>query len=238
MIVHCLMHVPFEGPAMIAQWAAARGFALQTWRVDRGELPRPEAGDRLVVLGGPMGVGDQAEHPWLGLELEFLCEQIAAQRRILGICLGAQLLAAALGARVMRQAEAEIGWFTLAADPAGLALGLPPRCTAFHWHGETFALPTGAVRLAHSAACANQGFVWADRIFGLQFHLEVTPAAIAGMCTHCAGDLVPGRWIQADPAQLADPTMCTRANALAAQVLDRCLAPAPDATRSPPTPAG
>lgn len=225
MTLHCLMHVPFEGPAMIARWAAARGIALQTWRVDRGELPRLEPADRLVVLGGPMGVGDQVLHPWLEGELAFLCEQLGQRRQILGICLGAQLLAAALGASVTRQEHTEIGWFDISADPAGLALGLPPRCPAFHWHGETFALPPGAERLAHSDACVNQGFVWEQRVVGLQFHLEVTPAAITGMCAQCGGDLVPGPWIEQDPARLADAAACARANVLAAELLDRCLGP-------------
>lgn len=208
MRIHCLQHVPFEGPAGIADWAAARNHPITTTPLYVGAaLPDQSAFDWLVVMGGPMGVHDEAELTWLSGEKAFLRETIAAGKTILGICLGAQLLAEVLGARVYRNREKEVGWFPIeltgAAKESGPLAQLPDRLTVYHWHGDTFELPAGAAHLARSEGCAHQAFLWGGRVLGLQFHLESTPASVRALVAHCADDIVPARYVQSAEAMLA-----------------------------------
>jgi GMP synthase-like glutamine amidotransferase len=201
MHIHVLQHVPFEGPAAIADWARPRGHPLAvSHRCSGDPLPVPADFDRLVVMGGPMGVGDTDAYPWLEDELAFIADAIGAGKSVVGVCLGAQLIAAALGARVYRDAHKEIGWFPVRLTEPARALdlcdGLPAEQTVFHWHGDTFELPARAVHLAASDACANQAFLFDGRVLGLQFHLESTPSSVAAICEHCADEIVPARWVQ------------------------------------------
>ena len=201
MRIQVLQHVPFEGPARIADWAGRRGHSLAVTRLDAGDsLPALSTFDRLVVMGGPMGVGDRDAHPWLVPEQAFIAAAVAAGKSVVGVCLGAQLIAAALGARVFRNPHKEIGWVPvrLTSQARGLGLwdDLPDSLPAFHWHGDTFELPDGAVHLATSAACRQQAFLLHGRVLGLQFHLESTPASVAALCRACAHELVAARWVQ------------------------------------------
>jgi len=201
MQIHVLQHVPFEGPAAIADWAERRGHPLTVSHLYAGDpLPALTDFDRLVVMGGPMSVGDTDAYPWLADELQFIADAIDAGKSVVGVCLGAQLIAAALGARVYPHAHKEIGWLPvrLTDQARGLDLcdGLPAIQTVFHWHGDTFDLPAGAVHLAESEACGNQAFLVDGRVLGLQFHLESTPASVAAICEHCADEIVPGRFVQ------------------------------------------
>jgi GMP synthase-like glutamine amidotransferase len=195
------MHVPFEGPARIADWAEARGHALAFSHLFAGD-PLPDVGlfDRLIVMGGPMGVADVDRHPWLEAEKRCIADAIAAGRSLVGICLGAQLIAEALDARVTRNPEKEIGWFPICLTAEGrqhpLCQGLDREQQVLHWHGDTFSLPPGAVRLAESDACANQAFLARERILGLQFHLEMTPASVEALCANAADDLEPAPYVQ------------------------------------------
>jgi len=198
MRLNALLHVPFEGVGSIAAWAADRGHVLAETHCYAGEAPpSPADYDMLVVMGGPMGVADEQDHPWLVEEKKAIKAAIAADRAVLGICLGAQLVAVVLGGTVTRNPVPEIGWFPVSLTEAGAAepvlAGLPPTFMAFHWHGDTFSLPPGAVHAATSAACAHQAFVFRGRVIGLQFHLETTPAAMQSLIKHCADDVaVPG----------------------------------------------
>jgi GMP synthase (glutamine-hydrolysing) len=185
-----VQHVPFEGPGAIATEARRRGVPLGACRPYAGD-PLPAVADigGLVVMGGPMGVSDTAEHPHLAAELELIAASVAAGLPVLGVCLGAQLLAAALGARVYRGAQLEIGAGRVGltaegqADPMlGAALAAMDADAAgvdaeelavIHWHQDTFELPSGAVRLAGSALYPNQAFRVGRCVYGLQFHLEV-----------------------------------------------------------------
>ncbi|MFN2165238.1 MAG: type 1 glutamine amidotransferase, partial [Anaerolineae bacterium] len=164
MTVHYLQHVPFEGLGAIADWCFARKHDISVTRLFKEAVPARFEGDLLVVLGGPMNIYEDERYPWLAAEKRFLDQAISAGARILGICLGAQLVADVLGGTVSRNPQREIGWFPVELQPeAGSVPGfdrLPPRFTALHWHGDTFSIPPGAVRLAGSRACENQAFGW------------------------------------------------------------------------------
>src|SRR5690606_16542444 len=164
--------------------------------------------ERIVVMGGPMSVHDDAEFSWLAAEKAFLREAAARGTAILGVCLGAQLLAEVLGGEVTRNPEREIGWFPIERLPGAEAHPLgacfPATCSVFHWHGETFSLPPEATALLRSTGCAQQGFAWGERVLGLQFHLETTVESAAALVANARADLAPGRFVQQEGALLAD----------------------------------
>jgi GMP synthase (glutamine-hydrolysing) len=179
----------------------------------------------LVIMGGPMNVYEELKYPWLTAEKRFIAEAISLGRPILGVCLGAQLLAAVMGARVAPNAEREIGWFNIyrtdEADRSGLAGFLPERAEVFHWHGDTFDMPAGAVHFARSTGCEHQGFVAHERIVGLQFHLELTADGAGRLIQNCPQDLeTPGRFVQTPVAILSNEHRFGQAHALLASLLD------------------
>lgn len=217
MRVHYLQHVAFEGLGSIAPELERRGHRISCTRLFEGAaLPSLQDVDWLIVLGGPMSVGDEKEYPWLVQEKSFIREAIHAGKTILGICLGAQLLADILGARVYRNKYPEIGWFDIRCLPGLEATVLdavfPQRLKAFHWHGDTFDIPDGALPIAESDACKNQGFIFAGCVVGLQFHLETTPESAGLMVSHCRQDLVPSCYVQAEKEILAESLNFTDIN--------------------------
>jgi GMP synthase-like glutamine amidotransferase len=225
MKIHYLQHVPFEGLGSMETHLTARGHELSYSALYRNELDYDPADlDWLIVLGGPMGVHDEHVHPWLAEEKRFIHEVVAAGKPVLGICLGAQLLAAVLGARVYQNPQREIGWFPIRreADPASspLAAVFPDTSDVFHWHGDTFDLPDGALHLASSEACRNQGFVWDRRVVGLQFHLETTAAGAEALIAHCGDELDGSRWVQAPSAMLSAPRRFQQLNLQMNRLLD------------------
>jgi GMP synthase-like glutamine amidotransferase len=191
-----LQHTPTEGPGRVAELLAARGVAWEVRALHQGD-PVPAAlaaGELLVVMGGPMGVGDAGSpaYPFLAPEIALLAACVARDEPVLGICLGAQLLAAGAGAPVYPNtrpgpdgrpvAAREVGWGEvdlIGADREPILAGLPARPLVLHWHGDTFDLPAGAVHLAATAACRNQAFRLRGRQVGLQFHCELDPTTIA-----------------------------------------------------------
>jgi len=226
MRIQVLQHVPFEGPGSISNWAAEKGHIVRTCGLFQGDLlPDPEQFDWLLVLGGPMGVYDEAQHPWLVAEKRLIETAIRAEKTVLGICLGAQLIATVLGKKVTRNPQREIGWFPLrltqAAQRTHLFDGLPDELTSFHWHSDTFEIPDGATHLASSAACANQAYLYETRVLGLQFHLETTPVAAQALVTHCADELTVGEYIQTPVQILAAPPQFETINATMRCLLDR-----------------
>lgn len=179
-----VQHVDVEGPGSLASCLVERGWGFDTVALHTGAaLPAaPQHYDAIIVMGGPMGVDDEASHPFLRAEQAFLLQALAQGTPLLGICLGAQLLAKALGARVYRNAQKEIGWYTVDLTADGrtepLFAGLTSPLPVFQWHGDAFELPAGATALASSPLCTHQAFRYGDRVYGLLFHLELTPAVI------------------------------------------------------------
>ena len=216
MRIHCLQHTENPGHTHLEDWAARHGHSWHgTILPLDGKLP-PVAGlDCLVVVGGPMSVWEERHYPWLGREKRFIEACIAADKPVLGICLGAQLLANALGADVYEGPHKEIGWFDVEANREGcpdwIEKTLPARFETFLWHGDTFDLPRDAVRIARSAAFENQGFVW-NRTMALQFHLEVRPDWVEMLAKRDAHELVEAPYVQSAQTVLGKPESLYRRN--------------------------
>jgi GMP synthase-like glutamine amidotransferase len=224
---HCLQHVSFETPGLLVEEILERGFFLRTTALYNNE-PLPSTGDFevLIVMGGPMSIHDEAEYAWLRAEKELVAAAIREGKKVLGICLGAQLIAAACGARVYPNPQKEIGFWPVrwvdgdwgggldgglgdgfgggldgGFGPAGAKDGV--ETMLFHWHGETFDLPEGAVLLASTEACVNQAFSLGDSVLGVQFHPEVTLEIVRGMVEHEGWELVEAPYIQSREEILA-----------------------------------
>lgn len=202
--VQVLQHVAFEDPGAITPWLQQRSHQIRTTHLYRGDLlPAVSDIDWLIIMGGPMGVHDEAELPWLGAEKTFIRACIDNGKTVLGICLGAQLIANVMGAEVRRNAETEIGWFPVSAVGSHpLARLFSDSPTVFHWHGDTFAIPATAEHLCRSAACENQAFLIGEKVLGLQFHLETTAQGLADLCADCEQNPGTGKWIQT-PAEMS-----------------------------------
>ena len=202
-----LQHVAVEGPGILASCLEARGWTLETVALYEGaRLPEDAQGyQTVIVMGGPMGVYDEAAYPFLRHEQRFLTRVLAQGVPLLGICLGSQLLAKALGARVYRNPQKEIGWYTIDLTPPGVAdplfASLPSPIPVFQWHSDAFDLPVGATPLASSQLCTHQAFRYGDRVYGLLFHLELTPAVIHSWLTAFHDELVGMQGI-IDPARI------------------------------------
>lgn len=207
MHVHYLQHVPFEGLGCMEQHFRARGHELTSTHLYLGQgLPQVGTIDWLVVMGGPMGVYEYEKYPWLKREKLYIREAIFSGRVLLGVCLGAQLIADALGAGVRANGSREIGWFPVKVDHQAAPIlkgALPGRIEAFHWHGDTFDIPEGAVAFASSEACSNQGFILGTKVVGLQFHLETTMFSARSLIRHCGHELDGSPHVQAEAEMLA-----------------------------------
>ena len=176
--IHFLQHVPYERLGSIADWINKNSHTLSVTRLYKSEiLPDPLDLDLLIIMGGPMGIYEEKKYPWLKEEKIFIEKAMKADKKILGICLGAQLIADVLGAKVYKNQYREIGWFpvhlTTQGRISGLLNNIPSELTVFHWHGDTFDIADNAIHLFENEACRNQGFQYGDNILGLQFHLEV-----------------------------------------------------------------
>lgn len=185
-------HIACEGPGYLGDFLAARGIPFRTIRIDAGEsVPeRIDGVGGLVFMGGPMSVNDPL--PWVTREIELTRQAAAEGIPVLGHCLGGQLIAKALGAEVGRNPVKEIGWHEIVSvastTDGGIAVRLPARFEGYHWHGETFTLPTGATLLMRSAHCRHQAFI-KDRALALQFHVEVTGAMVREWCAEYRAEL-------------------------------------------------
>ena len=201
MKVHWFQHVEFEGLGLIEPWLRTRGHEIGVTRWWAGETAGAAAAgcEWLIVMGGPMNIYQHRDHPWLVAEKAAIAAAAARGARILGVCLGAQLIADVLGGKVMQNPEREIGWWPVRAvqDGVGSRYAFPTVTTVLHWHGDTFTLPPGATWLAESEACARQAFAWGERVLALQFHLEMGADSVAEIAAGCADELAAGgAWVQ------------------------------------------
>ena len=227
MKIHYLQHVPFEELGSIEAELTGRGHRLTSTNLYKNEsLPTVDNIDWLIIMGGPMGVYDEGEFPWLKQEINFIQQTIKSGKIVMGICLGAQLIAAALDAKVYKNRHSEIGWFNINRHPEAestiLSAAIPPQIEVFHWHGDTFDIPAGAKSLASSATCPNQGFILDNRVVGLQFHLETTPTSAQALINKCRDELDGSVYVQSESEILADPQRFSRINQTMANILD-CL---------------
>jgi len=220
MKVHYLQHVSYEGVGLIQDWAETRSHELSGTMLfaepsGASAMPDPEGVDLLVVMGGPMNVYEHDQYPWLLAEKAFIGACISAGKPVLGICLGAQLIADVLGGEVSRAPYEEIGWYpvelTEAARQLEVFADFPDRFTTLQWHGDTFSIPPGAIRAAFSEAVANQAFTFDDgRVIGLQFHLEETRETL-GELIAAAGQGLPA----GSPDTARGPWVASREDLLA-----------------------
>ncbi len=190
----CLKHVPFEGPGAFATSLTARGVSLERYLVPQDGLPK-DAGDLLIVMGGPMSVNDSDS--WIAEETEFLRSVILAGKPVIGVCLGSQFMAKALGATVRSGKALEIGMTPVRLTNEGkndpVFGACPESFEVFEWHGEVFDLPEYCVPLAGSDIAPLQAFRYGTHAYGLLFHLEMEQAGIDSLCLECAPDLSKAR---------------------------------------------
>lgn len=225
MRLHYLQHVSFEDAAAIADWAVGHGHHLSSTHLYNEQmLPSQDDFDWLIIMGGPMNIYQHDKYPWLPLEKYFIRKSIVSGKTILGVCLGAQLIADVLGNPVSSNKHKEIGWYPISLAEEGrqspLFADWPDRFDAFHWHGDTFCIPLGSVHVASSAGCWNQAFVYGDRVVGLQFHLEYKTESIEKMLIHCSDELQKGPYIQDTAAIEAGLFKVEQTNGLMYSLLD------------------
>ncbi|NPA36977.1 MAG: type 1 glutamine amidotransferase [Chlorobi bacterium] len=200
--IHYFQHVPFEGPGYIEQWALNNGHKLSSTHFYKGDkLPGIDDFDWLVIMGGSMNIFDK-NLLWLNEEKEFLKKTIDAGKSVVGVCLGAQLIAHVLGADVYANDEKEIGWWPVKLTKEGkkhpLLTGIPDEFSTFHWHGDTFDTPEGAVHLMSSDVCRNQAFLYKEKVLALQFHFETTKYSVKEIVANCRDELVKAPHIQTE----------------------------------------
>lgn len=199
--IHYLQHVHFEDLGCIEDWAHEKGHILTgTQFYGNSNLPEISDFDWLIIMGGPMSIHDEKQYSWLAIEKQFIKQAIHFNKKVIGICLGSQLIASVLGSTIYPNQHKEIGWFPITTTPIVSklmpALREQRNYTVFHWHGETFNLPPKSPLLASSEACKNQAFLYNNQVLGLQFHLEVTEKLLLKMTNFGQDELVSNRYIQ------------------------------------------
>lgn len=200
--VHYIQHVPYEGVGYIQDWVKENNYHISATKMyEDYKFPDQQDFDMLVIMGGPMGTYQEDSYPWLKDEKRFVKESIDKNKIVIGICLGAQIIANALGAEVYPNKEKEIGWLPISfadkesQDLFGSATLSP---VVFQWHGDTFDLPQESKLLASSEACVNQAFLYKEKVLGLQFHFESTENSCADILNNSLEKLVEGKYIQSE----------------------------------------
>lgn len=226
MKIHYLQHVRFEDIAYIGDWAYLKHHEVTGTKLyETAELPTTDTFDWLVVMGGPMGVHDEAKYPWMAAEKRLIEQAVSQGKAVLGICLGAQLIADVLGAKVYKNQHKEIGWWpvikTEQAQDSELFCDLPSSFIAFHWHADTFDIPDGAVWTARSKACAHQAFEYNEIVAGLQFHLESTRESIDKLLKHSKDDIDASRFVQTANNIRSQARKIEPSNIMLIEVLDK-----------------
>ncbi|MCK5781797.1 MAG: type 1 glutamine amidotransferase [Flavobacteriales bacterium] len=224
MKIHVLQHAEWETIGKIDEWIISNGYSYSLSKLYLGEeLPSFDV-DFLIVMGGPMGIYDDSDFPWLKKEREFLKEIVKTEAKILGICLGAQFIVDALGAKVYPGPEKEIGFFEVFNESDNyLTKSIDKTFEAFHWHGDTFEIPEGAERLFSTELTENQGFVYAGRVLALQFHLEVGHKEIEGFVEYGSDEIIPSKYIQRESEIMSIKFDFDKSNLYLFEMLDKLL---------------
>ncbi len=209
MQIHYLQHVNFEGPGIILNWVKQKKHNISSTKFYLNEsLPDISSFDFLIIMGGPMNIYDERTFPYLSEEKLFIKEAIKKGIPVLGICLGAQLIADVLGAKIKKNKEKEIGWFPISTTKNSYDNELKKIITTnnpvFHWHGDTFEIPNGAIRLAENNVCENQAFLYNTNVFALQYHLEVTKNSLQQLIKNSSHELTDAPFIQTPEEMLKD----------------------------------
>lgn len=228
MRVQVFQHVPYEGLGTIVSWLKEHHFDISVTRFfEDASPPRSIDYDWLIILGGPMNIDESGKYSWMPEEMAAIERSIQAGKIVFGICLGAQLIASVLGAKIYKNPEIEIGWYPVVlsekAQNHRLFGRFPPEFTVFHWHGDTFDIPKTAIKLAGSAACENQGFLYDESILGLQFHMETTEISTRNLISNSLNDLVPAKYIQRPEFMLSQSHLFHENNRLMDKLLDHLL---------------
>lgn len=214
-----LQHADGEGLGSMHHWFADKGFEINTIRIDRGHpLPQLDSFDWLVLMGGPMGVYEEVQYPWLATEKQWLRQAIEADKKVLGVCLGAQLIASALDAAVYPNDSVEIGWHPIYRTDSS-ASWLPEQARLLSWHGDRFDLPENAKAFASSEVTPYQGFSYGNRIWALQFHIEAEAGTVETFLEAGGGDLPQGELVQ-NIEQLENTEHLAASAKIAAGLLD------------------
>ena len=240
--IHCFQHVPFEGLGRIGNWIAQHGHSLAYTHFyeTTAAIPPPDTYDWLIIMGGPMSIHDETGHPWLVAEKRAIRAAIDARKIVLGVCLGAQLIASVLGAKVTKNPEKEIGWLDISFEKisGGNLLEMysgEATTKVFQWHGDTFEIPAGARKLASSSGCANQAFLYNERVLGLQFHFEVSAQGIRDMASPGTDELaIGGKYVQTEREVFDEVRYFQAANIRMFAILDKLAARAADFQLSEP----
>jgi GMP synthase-like glutamine amidotransferase len=223
--IHTLMHVPFEGLGCIENWIINNHHKLTfTHLYESHEFPDVTEFDWLIVMGGPMSVIDEDTYPWLVEEKSFIQRAIQHGKTVIGICLGSQLIAGVLGAKVYPNYQKEIGWYdvklTKSAMKHPLFQNFDTKFIVFHWHGDTFDIPERSVQLMSSDICINQAFLFKENVLGLQFHFEVTESSLLKMVKYGKEELVKNDTIQPEGQILEQTGYIESNNRKMFQILD------------------
>jgi GMP synthase-like glutamine amidotransferase len=226
--IKCLEHVPYESSGIIQYWAEVGEHEFsRTLLYNDDDLPSTKHFDWLIVMGGPMSANDESKHRWMTKEKLLIEKAIVEGKTVIGICLGAQLVAGVLGANVHVSKAKEVGWFpinlTLKAKELDLFKSFPEEFMAMHWHSETFDIPSRAIHIASSQGCSNQGFIYKERVIGLQFHLEMTSASIIDLIENNRGDINSGKYVQSESEIVRNIQNTKSCNKLIEELLSRVL---------------
>ena len=228
MHIHYFQHDHFEDLGYIGDWAEAHNFTTSVTHFDlKAELPSLKDFDWLVVLGGKMGVNDSGQYPWIVEEIDFIQKAIHAGKIVFGICLGAQMLASALGARVYKNVEPEMGFYPVYfndnAKNDNIFMHFPAELNVMHLHFDIFELPEGAVTMADSKVTPVQAFRYGNNVFALQFHFEITETNAPVFIKEVTPEIVPGNLVQYPPEMLQNIRYCRLNNQVFTKMLDAIL---------------
>jgi len=222
MKIHVLQHAEWETIGEIEKWININNYSYTVSYLYLGEkLPENDI-DFLIIMGGPMDIYDDKNYPWLATEREYIKTMMNSDTKVLGICLGSQFIADALGSKVYKGEEKEIGFYNIRkVESHPVTNNLPSSFSVFHWHGDTFNTPLGAINLFNSSLTKNQGFIYDDRILAIQFHLEVGHKEIESFVDNGRNELIPSKYVQRESKIMSLNYNFNKANSYLFDILDK-----------------